>query len=135
MLNQLTWILHELFKILRRRYQPMQLCLWAGFSSPAQASFFFLCTGDSASTGYRPCVMPRPGTTNENFQQSGKQDSFRNILKSSARIYESSGWQFFRTTTGIQSGPDAFDESRFAMTFLTWGQNKGRKLEITGKVY
>ena len=27
--------------------------------------------------------------------------------------------QFFRTTTGIQSGPDAFDESRFVMTFLT----------------
>ena len=31
---------------------------------------------------------------------------------------ESSGSQFFRTTTGIQSGPDAFDESRFVMTFL-----------------
>ena len=27
--------------------------------------------------------------------------------------------QFFRTTTGIQSGPGAFDESRFIMTFLT----------------
>ena len=27
--------------------------------------------------------------------------------------------EFFRTTTGIQSGPDAFDESRFSMTFLT----------------
>ena len=25
----------------------------------------------------------------------------------------------FRTTTGIQSGPDVFDESRFVMTFLT----------------
>ena len=33
-------------------------------------------------------------------------------------MYESSGSQFFRTTTGIQSGPDAFDESRFVMTFL-----------------
>ena len=32
---------------------------------------------------------------------------------------ESSGSQFFRTTTGIQSGQDAFDDSRFAMTFLT----------------
>ena len=31
----------------------------------------------------------------------------------------SSGSQFFRTTTGIQSGPDAFDKSRFVMTFLT----------------
>ena len=34
-------------------------------------------------------------------------------------MYESSGSQFFRTTTGIQSGPDAFDESRFVMTLLT----------------
>ena len=33
-------------------------------------------------------------------------------------MYESPGSQFFRTTTGIQSGPDAFDESRFVMTFL-----------------
>ena len=34
-------------------------------------------------------------------------------------MYESSGSQFFRTTPGIQSGPDTFDESRFVMTFLT----------------
>ena len=34
-------------------------------------------------------------------------------------MHESSGSQFFRTTTGVQSGPDAFDESRFNMTFLT----------------
>ena len=53
------------------------------------------------------------------FRQSGKQDSFRQILKSSASIYESSGPQFFRTTTEIQSGPDAVDELRFVMTFLT----------------
>ena len=33
--------------------------------------------------------------------------------------YESSGSQFFRNTTGIQSGPDAFDTSRFFMIFLT----------------
>ena len=26
---------------------------------------------------------------------------------------------FFRTNIGIQSGPDAFDESRFVITFLT----------------
>ena len=40
-------------------------------------------------------------------------------MKSSASMYESSGSQFFRTPTGIQSGPDAFDESRLVMTFLT----------------
>ena len=34
-------------------------------------------------------------------------------------MFESSGSQFFRTPAGIQSGPDAFDESRFVMTFLT----------------
>ena len=41
------------------------------------------------------------------------------ILKISASMYESSGSQFFRTTTEIQSGPGAFDESNFVMTFLT----------------
>ena len=40
-------------------------------------------------------------------------------IEDSASMYESLGSQFFRTTTGIQSGPDAFDESRFVMTFLT----------------
>ena len=34
-------------------------------------------------------------------------------------MYERSDSQFFRTTTGIQSGPDAFDESRSVMTYLT----------------
>ena len=34
-------------------------------------------------------------------------------------MYENSGSQFFRTITGIQSGPEAFDESRFIVTFLT----------------
>ena len=32
---------------------------------------------------------------------------------------ESSGSQFFRTNTGIQSGQDGFDESRSVMIFLT----------------
>ena len=43
----------------------------------------------------------------------------RHILKNLDSMYQSSGSQFFRTTTGIQSGPDTFDESRFVMTFLT----------------
>ena len=34
-------------------------------------------------------------------------------------MFESSGSQFFRTTTEIQSGPEAFDKSRFVMIFLT----------------
>ena len=50
-------------------------------------------------------------TNNETLQQSGKQDSFRNLLKSS-------GPQLVRTTTGIQSGPHDFDESSLVMIFL-----------------
>ena len=34
-------------------------------------------------------------------------------------MYESSGSQFYRNTTGIRSGPNIFDQSRFVMTFLT----------------
>ena len=33
-------------------------------------------------------------------------------------MYEHSDSQFLRNATGIQSGPDAFDESRFVMIFL-----------------
>ena len=48
------------------------------------------------------------GTTSEAFQRSGQQDSFRHVLKSSASMYESSGSQFFRISTRIQSGPDNY---------------------------
>ena len=34
-------------------------------------------------------------------------------------MYESSDSQFFRPNTGIQSGPESYDKSRFVMTFLT----------------
>ena len=34
-------------------------------------------------------------------------------------MYKNSGSQLFRTTTGIQPGSDACDESRFVMTFST----------------
>ena len=34
-------------------------------------------------------------------------------------MFDSTGSQFFRTITAIQSGPDAFDESRLIITFLT----------------
>ena len=59
------------------------------------------------------------GTIDGTFQQSGKQDFFQHILKISVSIYGSSHSQFFRTTTGIQSGPDTFDKSRLVITFLT----------------
>ena len=53
------------------------------------------------------------GPQHEKFQQSGKQDSFKCILKR----YASSSSQFFMSTTVIQSGPDNFEESILAMTF------------------
>ena len=56
-------------------------------------------------------------TTDETFQQSGKQSSFRYTLKSLASIFESSCSQFFRTTIRIQFEPDAFDEWRFVMSY------------------
>ena len=34
-------------------------------------------------------------------------------------MHKCSGSQFFKTTTGIQSGSDASDKSRLGMTFLT----------------
>ena len=55
-------------------------------------------------------------TTNETFQQFEKQDSFRHTLKSSASIHESSGSQFYRTTTGIQSGPGHFRRGMLSHT-------------------
>ena len=36
-----------------------------GFSSPAQASFFLVCTGDCMGAGYFPCVIPRPVEANQ----------------------------------------------------------------------
>ena len=55
----------------------------------------------------------------DTFLQSGKDDSIRHTLKCSANMSENSGSQFFRPTTGIQLGTDAFDESMFVMNFLT----------------
>ena len=59
------------------------------------------------------------GTTKETFYQSGKEDSFRHILKRSTNMYESSGPQFFRTTFEMQSGLDALKESKSVKRFLT----------------
>ena len=74
------------------------------------------------------------GINDETFQQPGKQDSFRHILKSSANMCESSGAQFFKTTTGIQSGPDAFDESRFVITFFNHlGNYRNMQFQISSR--
>ena len=52
------------------------------------------------------------GATDKTFQQSGKQDSFGHISESLSSILKSSDSQFFRTTTGIHSGPDVFGKLR-----------------------
>ena len=64
LLYQLKQILDELLRVLGGQYQPMQLDIRVGFSSPAQALFFLICAGDSVAVGYRPHVMPRPGYIN-----------------------------------------------------------------------
>ena len=67
--------------------------------------------------------------TDETFQQSGKQDSFRHILRRSAWVGKSSSSQFFGATTEIQSGPDNSIESKLAMMFLS---NKGVTWTLCG---
>ena len=102
-------------------------------SNPIICKFFKDFTNHRKKTNRAVVISSRPflgllkyflsilntGTTNETLQKSGKQEFFRHILKSSSSIHESYGSEFFRATTGTQSGPAAFDESRFVVTFLT----------------
>ena len=50
-------------KILGGQYQPTQLYIRAGFSSPVQAPFILICTGDRAGAGYCLRVMSRPDSS------------------------------------------------------------------------
>ena len=68
--------------------------------------------------GFSPTFL-NTGVTDETFQQSGKQDSFRRILKSSANVYEIPILQLFRNNTVIKSRLDTFDDSGLVITFLT----------------
>ena len=56
LLNQLKWILAELFRILCRQYQPTQFYLRVGMSSLTQTSFFLICMVDSMDAGYLACA-------------------------------------------------------------------------------
>ena len=58
---------------------------------------------------------PFPNILKYNLENKTLSDT----LKSSSSISESSGSQFFKATTGIQSGPDVFSESRSIISFLT----------------
>ena len=44
---------------------------------------------------------------------------FQTIIEEFSKYIRSSGPQLFRNTTGVHSGPDAFEKSRFIMIFLT----------------
>ena len=46
----------------------------------------------------------KTGTTDEDFQQEGKQNSAKHLLYSSVRTGDSSGKHILRTTAGILSG-------------------------------
>ena len=57
--------------------------------SPIIYKFFKGLTGPQFLAVDLSPIFINTGTTNETFQQSGKQDYFRHILKSSASVYES----------------------------------------------
>ena len=96
-----SWLITSFLKILlttERRLTGWQI-------SAVELSLVFLITG----------------TTDEIFQQSGKQDSLTHILKSSASMYESSDLQFFRTTSAIQYRRDVFHKSSWLWpSYPTW---------------
>ena len=88
-------------------------------NNPIINKFFKDLTNDRKKTNRAVVLSCRPFATSLNtgiidktFQQSGKQDSWKHLLKGSASMWESSGSQFFRTTAGIQSGLDAFSTTR-----------------------
>ena len=61
----------------------------------------------------------KTGQTENSFQQSGKHSSWVHLLNNFARIGESSGDKFFKTTTGILSRPVALDDSSSLILFDT----------------
>ena len=54
----------------------------------------------------------KTGHTEDVFQNVGNDFSFRQRLNNFVRIGDISGEMFFKTTTGISSGPVVFEESR-----------------------
>ena len=64
----------------------MHFYLNVGFSSPAQASFFLICEGDSADPAYRSGIMPR-------FAHRNK--IWTNVVKKVKKLILSIAWWFF----------------------------------------
>ena len=61
----------------------------------------------------------KTGHTDEFFQDLGKHDSLRHLLKSLDNIGEISADRCFKTITGISSGPTAFDVSSCRINLAT----------------
>ena len=64
-----------------------------GFSSPTQAPFFFICTGDSMSVGYCLHIMPRPDVIVNNAINKDLKNIFDCLYDTS--FFESSQIQFY----------------------------------------
>ena len=71
------------------------------------------------------------------FSNNLKNKIYSDTLKTSAGMYGTPGSQFFRITTGTQPRPNAFDELRSAMTFLSkfrvTGTSSSFRLNLKGK--
>ena len=114
--------LHRILKIRKRPYFSRLSTSWL------ITSFLkILLTTEKRPTGWQisavelSLVFLITGTTDEIFQQSGKQDSLTHILKCSASMYESSDLQFFRTNSAIQYRRDVFYKWSWSWpSYPTW---------------
>ena len=75
---------------------------------------FLLVLGRKLTRRYLPGSDLSPsllktGTTNDDFQEEGKQDSVKHLLYSLARTVESAREHILRTMAGILSGPVVLD--------------------------
>ena len=94
MLNQLKSILDELLRVWRGQYQPTQLYLQASFLSPAEASFFLICAGDSAGVGFARASCQGLETGKSNLERWTLCFSSYNELELAKDVY----WRFVTFT-------------------------------------
>ena len=91
---------------------------WPNFELTVGLTIEWRLTGrDFLTVDISPTFL-NTGTTDETFRQSGKQDSFRHFHLRVQPVCKKVQCQS-SFATGMQSAPDAFDESKFVMTFLT----------------
>ena len=107
---------------------------WPNFELTVGLTIEWRLTGrDFLTVDISPTFL-NTGTTDETFRQSGKQDSFRHFyLRVQPVCKKVQGQSSF--ATGMQSAPDAFDESRLVMTFLTILELCSFRLVLDGKTF